>query len=188
MLNAAQNLVTATAELAKLSTDQPATLDDLVALSVARDCIDSLFRSCTDELRSDPRVAPMWEAMAAAIKLQGKQGFSKPKTVHCEADQQVLMFWNAFADRFAWDFLPVDFLHALYAHWMAEQFPQEVAFSKTALTRRLKRASATSGNWFHTRARPGTLMHASEPLTARVPGWSHDGSDAAIYGLRRSGV
>lgn len=188
MLDTDQNLATAIDELNKLNADQPASLDDLVALSAARDCIDELFRTCTDELRADPRVAPMWEAIAAAIKLQSKQGTPKQKNVINESDEQVLMFWETFAGRFAWDFLPVDFLHALYEHWMAEQFPNDVVFSNKALTRRLNSTAAKSGDWFHTRARPGTLMKAAEPLAARVPHWCHDGSDSAIYGLRRSGM
>lgn len=105
MLNAAQNLDTIAAELARLNTDRPASLDDLVALSVARDCIEELFRSCTDELRADPRVAPLLNAMTAAIKLQPKHGAAKQKKESCDSEQQVLMFWNAFAGRFAWDFL-----------------------------------------------------------------------------------
>lgn len=188
MLDTGQKLATAIDELTKLSTGQPATLEDLVALSAARDCIDELFRACTDELRNDPRVAPMWEAIAVATKLQPQRSPGRQKSAIYQPEDHVELFWTTFAGRFTWDFLPVDFLHALYIQWLSEQHPRVVALSKYTLTRRLKCAAAKSGDWFHTRARPGTLMKASEPLTARVPHWGHDGACAAIYGLRRSGV
>lgn len=175
-------------ELGKLATDHPASLEDLVALSAARECIDELFRSCTNELRADPAIAPVWEAVSSAIKLQPNRAPSKAKNVLGQSDEQVLEFWDAFAGHFTWDFLPNDFLHALYEHWMAERYPNDVAFSSKALTRRLKSAAVRSGKWFHTRARPGSLMKATEPLAARVPHWCHDGTDAAISGLRRSGA
>lgn len=188
MLDTGRNLATALAELDKVATDRRASLEDLIALSTARSCVDELFRSCTDELRADPAVAPMWEAISSAIRLQPNRTASKAKNVLSQPDEQVLEFWDAFAPRFAWNFLPMDFLHALYEHWMAERHPQDVAFSRKALSRRLMSAAARSGDWFHTRARPGTLMNATEPLASRVPHWCHDGSDAAIYGLRRSGA
>lgn len=190
MLDADHRLATALGELDKLDTGRHASLEDLVALSTARDCIEELFRACTEQLLADPEISPVWEAIASAIKLpaQKKTPAQKAANFLSESDEQVLAFWNTFADRFTWDFLPADFLHGLYEHWLTEQYPHAVAFSKTALTRRLKSAAARSGDWFHTRDRPGTLMAAHEPLAARVPHWRHNGSDAAIYGLRRSGV
>lgn len=187
-LNSSQTLSTAIRRLASIDPEQPTRFEDLVALNEARKCLNELFRAYSDELRTDPETTELWDAISAATRLASKQGSPKQKNVINESDEQVLMFWETFAGRFTWDFLPVDFLHALYEHWMTEQFPNDVAFSKFALTRRLKSTAAKSGDWFHTRARPGTLMKAAEPLAARVPGWTHDGSDAAIYGLRRSGV
>lgn len=68
---------------------------------------------------------------------------------------------------------------------MAERCPHEATLSKTAFTRRVKAASIDSGKWIYTRSRPGSLMQAAEPLANRASRWSHDGSDDAVYGLRR---
>lgn len=68
---------------------------------------------------------------------------------------------------------------------MAERFPRESTLSKTAFTRRVKAAAIDSGKWIYSRSRPGSLMDAAEPLAIRAQHWSHDGSDDAIYGLRR---
>lgn len=127
------------------------------------------------------------------MTLQSKQRLSKPKrpephAVHPDPDEQALTFWRTFAPQFAWDFLPSDFLYALYVHWMGQQFPRDTPHLKKALMRRLKDTVANSGTWFHSRSRPGSLMDAEEPLAARATGWTHVRSDDAIYGLRRSGV
>jgi hypothetical protein len=95
------------------------------------------------------------------------------------------MFWQTFAEHFAWDFLPMEFLHCLYVQWMSAEFPKDVPFTREAFTRRLKGPVAAAGAWSYTRSRPGLLMNAAEPLLAQAPGWTHDGSDRAIYGFRR---
>ncbi|WP_241987047.1 hypothetical protein [Cryobacterium sp. Sr3] len=82
--------------------------------------------------------------------------------------------------------MPVDFLHALYADWMSEEFPADTPLLKKAFTRRIKTVATASGEWLYTRSRPGSMMDAAEPLTARVPGWTRNRSDDAQYGLRRS--
>jgi hypothetical protein len=193
MLNAEQTLTTAIGHLSRLSTAGPASFDELVALSAARVAIDELFHNCSNELRADPQVAPVWSAIASAIESQAKRGPSKKisygaQKADSNADAQVLRFWRTFAPQFAWDFLPSNFLYALYVHWMAQQFPRDTPHRKKALMLRLKDAAATSGDWFHSRSRPGSMMDAPEPLAARAPGWTRVRSDEAIYGLRRSGV
>ncbi len=196
MSSTVQNLSTAMRRLASIDPEQPSCFENLVALNAARNCIEALFKSCSEELSSDPETADLWEAVASAAAVQSKDRKSKNLPVRtsqqyenpARSDEQAEMFWNAFADKVAWDFLPVDFLHALYTQWMSEQFPGAVQFSKGALTRRLKRAAAKSGDWHHSRSRPGSLMRAAEPLAERVPEWSHDGSNATIYGFRRSGM
>jgi hypothetical protein len=193
MLNAEQTLTTAIGHLCRLSTAGPASLDELVALSAARVAIDELFQNCTNELRADPQVAPVWSAIASAIESQAKRGPSKgvsygSQKADSNADAQVLTFWRTFAPQFAWDFLPSSFLYALYVHWMAQQFPRDTPHLRKALMRHLKDAVATSGDWFHSRSRPGSMMDAPEPLAGSAPGWAHVRSDEAIYGLRRSGV
>ncbi|WP_160141083.1 primase-like DNA-binding domain-containing protein [Cryobacterium shii] len=102
------------------------------------------------------------------------------------ADGQILAFWQAFAELFACDFLPVDFLHALYADWMSQEFPTDTPLLKKAFTRRIKTVATASGEWLYTRSRPGSMMDAPEPLTARAHGWARDRSEKPQYGLRRS--
>ncbi|TFB59017.1 hypothetical protein E3N86_12295 [Cryobacterium sp. Hz7] len=57
---------------------------------------------------------------------------------------------------------------------------------KKAFTRRITTVATASGEWLYTRSRPGSLVSAAEPLTARAPGWTRNRSDDAQYGLRRS--
>ena len=196
----AQTLSTAMRRLASIDPEQPSCFNDLVALNAARNCIDELFKDCSDELRADPETAELWDAMTSAVTLNTKQRPGKnspgknsatqpsPQDSPSRSDEQAEMFWESFAGRFTWDFLPVTFLHALYAQWMGEQFPGDMQFSKFALTRRLKSTAAKSGDWFHTRSRPGSLMSKEEPLTQRVPQWKCDEPKAGFYGFRRSGV
>ena len=184
-------------ELNNLNPNDPATLAELAALSAARDCIDELLRTCVAELRADPLNATSWPAIAAALSsasasaAQKRDGAKPPAAAaawlaNSTADGQILAFWQAFAELFRWDFLPVDFLHALYADWMSEGFPTDTPLLKKAFTRRIKTVATASGEWLYTRSRPGSMMDAAEPLTARVTGWTRNRSDDAQYGLRRS--
>ena len=197
MRNSHQPLRTALAELNNLSTSDPATLVELAALSTARDCIDELLRTCIAELRADPENATPWPAIAAALSsasasaAQKRYGGKPPAATaawlaNAQADSQILAFWQAFAELFRWVFLPVDFLHALYADWLSDEFPADGPLLKKAFTRRIKTVATASGEWLYTRSRPGSMMDAAEPLTARAHGWSKNASDVALYGLRRS--
>ena len=69
---------------------------------------------------------------------------------------------------------------------MSEGFPTDTPLLKKAFTRRIKTVATASGEWLYTRSRPGSMMDAAEPLTARVTGWTRNRSDDAQYGLRRS--
>jgi hypothetical protein len=187
-----QTLATAIGQLSLLSPDRPTSFDDLVALNAARDCIDELLRACVDELSTDPQTSALWSAVSSAIKLSSKPAPTKKQphsseTVSSRADKRIRSFWREFAEHFAWDFLPMDFLHALYTQWMSAEFPKDAPLSKETFTRRLKVAAAASEGWSYSRSRPGCLMNAAEPLLDQVPNWTHDGSARAIYGLRRSG-
>lgn len=189
MRNTEQTLSTAIGELRCLSPHRPASLDELVALRAARDCIDELLRSCVAELRADAKNAAAWTDIAYALDSPSAGAARQLYGAHSTlADKQVLWFWEAFADRFAWDFLPASFLHALYIQWMSVEFPEGPRFSKETFTRRLKAAAEASGQWAHTRSRPGSLTDAAEPLAAALPGWTYDGSGRAVYGLRRNGT
>lgn len=186
MLNTAETLATAIEQLSLLSAERTASLDDLIALNIARECIDELFRDCVDELSGDPQTAALWSALASASKLSSKPASGTPAT-DFRAETRVRSFWREFAPVFAWDFLPLEFLHELYVQWLRTEFPGDTAFSRETFTRRLKAVVTASGEWFHTRSRPGSLMNTPEPLLARVPNWAHDGSDRAVYGFRRTG-
>lgn len=186
MRDADQNLSIALGELHCLSPDRAASLAELRALSVARDCVEELLRSCVVQLRSLPEARQSWTDIACTLGSASvsatKQRFgSRAET----ADEQVAAFWEAFADCFAWDFLPIGFLHELYTSWLAERFPDSTPLSHETFTRRLKAPAETSGQWVHTRSRPGTRMNNSEPLCARTPLWSPPEGNRAIYGLRR---
>jgi hypothetical protein len=195
-LDTAPSIATAIASLSALDPERAASLDDLVALNIARECVNELFSAYVEELSADPAATPLWAAIASAIELSAPPALRSTRKPHgapstastpqARADARVAKFWDTFAGRFTWDFLPVSFLHALYASWMTESYPREAVFSKPAFSRRLRAAATASGDWVYTRSRPGCLMTAAEPLTDRVPSWSHDGSDAAIYGLRRN--
>ena len=197
MRNSDHPLRAALAELNNLNPNDPASLAELAALSNARECIDELLRTCVAELRADPGNAASWPAIAAALRSSSAAAAQQPPSAkppaataawlaNAHADGQILAFWQAFAELFAWDFLPVDFLHALYADWMNQEFPTDTHLLKKAFTRRIKTVATASGEWLYTRSRPGSMMSAAEPLCARVPGWNPDPSDHAQYGLRRS--
>lgn len=192
MRNSEQPLRTALAQLQSLSPETPATLAELTALSAARDCIDELLWACVAELRADPETAPSWSDIAAALGSSSaadaatRQQYS-PRFDHDNATEQTLLFWKAFAALFAWDFLPTEFLHALYGQWMTQEFPDASHLPKKAFTRRLKAAATASDEWFYTRARPGSLMDAPEPLDTPSLRWSRTQSETPRYGLRRRG-
>lgn len=218
MLNAKETINTTIVQLSLLnatgSDSRPASFDDLVALNTARECIDELFRDCIDELSVDPKTAALWSAIASASKLSSKPASGTQKSYGLQAadsradsraDKRVGLFWRTFAPVFAWDFLPIDFLHELYTQWLSTEFPRDVAFSRETFPRRLKAALAapgnaasdnaasdnaapannTSGEWLHVRSRPGSLMDAAEPLVELLPNWTPISSDRALYGLRR---
>ena len=69
---------------------------------------------------------------------------------------------------------------------MSEEFPADTLLLKKAFTRRIKTVATASGEWLYTRSRPGSMMDAAEPLTARAHGWARDRSEKTQYGLRRS--
>ena len=69
---------------------------------------------------------------------------------------------------------------------MHAEFPTDTPLLKKAFTRRIKTVATASGEWLYTRSRPGLMMSAAEPLTARAHGWTRDRSEKPQYGLRRS--
>jgi hypothetical protein len=201
MQNTEQTLGTAIAELNCVRPGTSASLDELTALNVTRDCVDQLLRACVAELRADPHSNHSWGAIGYVLDSSAhavQQKYSPAATegapasmLETQPDHEVSdveVFWDAYARLFSWNFLPADFLHALYLHWMDTERPEATPLKKCALTRRLKKIfvnERASGEWFYTRARAQTPMSAVEPITALVPDWSPDTSDKALYGARR---
>ncbi|SEN98560.1 hypothetical protein [Cryobacterium luteum] len=206
MHNTEQTLGTAIAELNCVRPSTNASLDELTALNVARDCVDQLLRNCVTELRADPQTTHTWGAIGYVLDSSAhavQQKYSPTPTVpaltepapaplletqpnHEPSDAEV--FWEAYAGCFSWNFLPSDFLHALYLRWMDTERPGITPLQKCALTRRLKKVIASEsspGEWFYTRARAHAPMSAAEPITALVPAWTPDTSDKPLYGVRR---
>lgn len=183
-------------ELSLLDTTRPASFDDLVALNIARRSVEALLRACAEELGTDPKMAFLCDALTVATELSPSpaRGSRRQRSTQHSAQKadpranlRVRSFWREFAPEFAWDFLPLEFLHALYAQWLHEEFPGDAVFTRETFGRRLKATAIASGEWVHARSRPGYLMGAAEPLLARTSGWVPDESDRAFYGFRRSG-
>lgn len=191
MLNntATDTLATIIEQLGLLGTGRTSTFDDLVALNIARECIDELFHDCVDELSAGPETANLWSAVISAGKLTSKSRSAPARISNTEshATRKINLFWKTFETTFTWDFLPGSFLYAVYKQWLTAEFPGAAALPKKTFTRRLNAAAAASGEWAHNRSRPGSLMSAEEPLLTRASGWSPDESDCAVWGLRRSG-
>ncbi|TFC50860.1 hypothetical protein E3O47_07580 [Cryobacterium sp. TMT2-17-1] len=117
---------------------------------------DRAVRAC-DRERADRCGAPIILRLgpAAARRKQAAAAIAV-WLANAYADGQILAFWQAFADAFRWDFLPVDFPYVLYAGWMTEAFPPDVPFLKKAFIRRIKVVATASGEWGSTPARaPG---------------------------------
>ena len=148
MRNTEQTLSTAIGELRCLNPDRPASLDELTALSAVRDCVEEMLRACVDELRTDADATHTWAGIAYAL---GSPSVSATRQRYgsglAPADEQVSLFWQDFAERFVWGFLPTDFLYALYMQWMATLYPTDAPLLKKAFTRRLQIAVAGTGDW-----------------------------------------
>ncbi|MDY7541778.1 primase-like DNA-binding domain-containing protein [Cryobacterium sp. 5B3] len=189
-------LGTAIAELNCLNSGAPASLGELTALSTAKACIEELLQARVAELRADARVAHSWASIAAALGARSpssaSQKYGNPARRNApddDANEHVIAFWAAFAPRFAWGFIPLGFVHALYVQWLSAEFPDgaHAPLSKETFTRRLTPGATASGEWEYSRSRPGSLMDAPEPLATRLgTRWVHDESRRAIYGLRRT--
>lgn len=212
MRNTEGALGTAIAELHCLSPDRPASLEELTALSTARECIDQLMRACVSQLRED-HPPTTWSAIASVLGTPSvaaaRQRYGSETAVasthagtgtgpdlgrtgvkyNAPATERVLGFWLSIAERFAWDFLPVGFVHALYVQWMTAEFPAEETLGRMALTGRLRPIAAATapGEWRYTRVRAASLLGTPEPLCDLVPGWSATDLEKAQYGFLRTG-
>lgn len=200
MKSSKQTVSAALNDLGYLDPSRPATLHELIALSSARARIDELMHACITELRADDALAPSWKAIAFAAGSSSsdaaRQKYSEPFVGgHSEtpvlpnvvsANGPIVSFWLHFADRFAWDVLPMNFLYALYSQWMADEHPADTPRLPKAFARHIRDAATASGEWTYARSRPGSLMDDTEPLLARLPQWSRNETDEAVHGLRRT--
>lgn len=103
-----------------------------------------------------------------------------------EAEDQVIAFWDAFSTRFAWGFLPTDFLYALYLGWMRRDHPKATTMAREPFIHRLQPVASRSGLWEYrrVRARPMTLF--PEPLLELAGADSRPSDNRARYGFRRT--
>lgn len=171
--------------LSSLLPEQSASFEGLAALHGAREQLSTLFDDYAEDLRSTPEGAQVWAAVASTF--DPTRGAAGTRTdSRCRESTLVESFWDVHADQFQWDFLPMEVLHELYTDWMNRRHCDEQPLSKASFSRRLRQVLPDCGQWRYSRSRPGTLMRRNDPL-AQQTRWRHDGSDAAIYGLRRHG-
>lgn len=190
-----QTLAEVLSELSGLISEPQASFDGLIALNAARESIEELYGAYIRELSRGDDTAPVWDAIATAVSASSSGAGSASAGMSCGTPTSSAMhdrkritdFWADHSGQFQWDFLPMNFLYELYIQWMREQFSTEAPLNRHTFTRRLKTMLDDNDCWTYQRSRPGSLMVSREPLCQRV-GWHHDGTDAAIYGLRRAGV
>ncbi|MGO4689467.1 hypothetical protein [Glaciibacter sp. 2TAF33] len=106
-------------------------------------------------------------------------------------DQYILHFWQTYAWRFAWGFVPFSFLYELYQHWIRTQAAAGLhlpLLEDQIFGRRLAAAATATGEWSYTRRRADHLMDAPEPLTELVPNWKRPGKHQSVNGYLRSGI
>lgn len=147
------------------------------------------FRSCLNEPHPHLGKACSWlptgetleHGPAALVRRQHNASLSG-------LDGQIEFFWHTVSTRSTWDFLPADFIFALWISWPSAEAATDLgaaALAQATFTKRLKSIATASGDWIYIRSRPGALMDAHQPLAELVPDWTHNGSNAAIYGFRR---
>jgi len=106
-------------------------------------------------------------------------------------DQYILHFWQTYAWRFAWDFVPFSFLYELYEQWLRTQAAAGLhlpLLEAQVFGRRLAAAATATGEWTYDRRRPENLMDAPEPLTELLPGWKRPEAHQSVNGYVRSGI
>lgn len=183
MSTSKRSLRTAVDELRCIDLDRPPSLFDLRALAVARECLDQLLTARVHELRSGEPPTTTWAEIAAALNEPSADAARMRFSVD-ENEKLVSAFWNEYAERFSWDFVPGPFVHALYSRWLNDQHPDVHALPPKALTRRLVKRTLESSDWSHERARTGPLLQAAEPLLAGVE-WRPSRDGRAMWGFRK---
>lgn len=165
--------------------------EELIALTAVRDQVNYLLQVVHEGRAVQPKSSnpsqdrgiPLERPLHVTTEIR-KHHSSDPSSF----DKNVLRFWQEYSGRFAWDFLPAGFLHALYDRWAQIELPAThpfLALRQNTLAGRVKRIAMASGEWSYVRCRPRLLMTSDEPLTELVPAWKPDMSGTAIRGLRR---
>lgn len=185
-----QTLGQVIAGLSSLIAEDAPSMEGLVALHEAREAINALFTDYSLQLRDSEATQSQWPAMRAALAVTdgraAESGCRADDAAEQRENQRVKSFWNAHESAFIWDFLPMTFLHEVYLEWMDERHRRETPLTRYAFSRRLRSQLDENGcrAWRYSRSRPGQLLRCSDPQAERI-GWCHDGTNDAIYGLRR---
>lgn len=174
-----QTVATAISSLSGLLSEPEASFEGLATLHGVREQINDLFDSYAAELRADPSTAPMRNAIAATMPHPSRTASAAPSH-----DSRIEEFWREHADQFTWDFVPMEVVHEICTDWMRRRHQSEIALTRAAFSRSLRRTLPGCSTWRYTRARAGALARIHEPLAENVS-WRPDGSNPAIYGLRR---
>lgn len=172
--------------------DRSAGAEDSSLLSPSFPRVDQPLRPCLDEPHPHLGAMCTWSPADGDLEYAPIVSIRRRKeSDFADSDRQVQFFWHAFASRFAWDFLPADWLYALWNDWLsagqAEDLSQ-IALTRFTFRKRLRYVANSSGEWVYTRSRPGHLMDAHEPLTESSVDWTPDEPQLAICGLRRIGT
>lgn len=148
-----------------LTAPEP-TFEGLATLHGVREQINELFETYASELRADPSVEPMWNAIAAAMSTPSAASIpSASKSCH---ELRVEAFWGEHVEQFTWDFVPMEVVHEIYSDWMRRRHTDEAVLTKAVFSKRLRKALPECGAWRYTRARTGVIMRVYEPLAQEV--------------------
>lgn len=133
-----------------------------------------------------PSPAQEWSAIAAALGEPSTSAVRRRFNQHTNASyESVAAFWSVREALFESDFLPINFLHALYAAWSGRDQPNRELMSQRFFSHRLKPIAALSG-WSYARSRSSTATAPQEPLPSDIPLWTPSNGTVGIYGLRRA--
>lgn len=104
-----------------------------------------------------------------------------------EMNNPIIQYWDEFAEQFAWDLLPTQFLYDLYVQWSKRNNPNGKEMSRRTFVDELKLVIETDPDWEckferNENTRTGDFMKEDEPLISEfnLTGWMSDynGSDA----------
>ncbi|NEN04658.1 hypothetical protein G3T36_02125 [Diaminobutyricibacter tongyongensis] len=106
-------------------------------------------------------------------------------------DADIQLFWQIFAERFTWTFVPFSFVYALYEHWhYSESAPVKRLrpFSIGQFGRQMSALIAESHQWTRLRRAPEQLMDCYEPMTAGLTNWTRPDAEKVVVGYLRNSI